>query len=81
MTKAVRNNRELGEAIRAARLGKNLRQVDVARKASLRQALISEMENGATSARVDTVFKVLAALELDLAIIPRHSAAFDPTDY
>jgi len=81
MTKAVRNNKELGEAIRAARVGRKMRQVDVARKASLRQALISEMENGATSARVDTVFKVLAALELDLAIIARRSAGFEPTDY
>jgi len=78
---AIRNNKELGEAIRAARLKKDLRQVDVARKASLRQALISELENGATSARVDTVIKVLAALDLDLAIVPRRSAAFEPTEY
>jgi len=78
---AIRNHKELGEAIRAARLKKDLRQVDVARKASLRQALISELENGATSARVDTVLKVLAALDLDLAIVPRRSAAFEPTEY
>lgn len=81
MTMAIRNNKELGETIRAARLKKNLRQVDVARKASLRQALISELENGATSARVDTVLKVLAALDLDLAIVPRRSAVFEPTEY
>ena len=78
---AIRNNKELGEAIRAARLQKGLRQVDVARKASLRQALISELENGATSARIDSVLKVLAALDLDLAIVPRRGAAFEPMDY
>lgn len=77
----VRTNKQLGEAIRAQRLKLKLRQTDLARKASVRQALISELENGATSARVDTVLKVLAALDLDLTIIPRQSAAFEPSAY
>lgn len=81
MPVAVRNNKELGEAIRARRLKKDLRQVDLARKASVRQALISELENGAISARLDTVLKVLAALDLDLAIATRRKAGFDPTEY
>ena len=81
MPVTIRNNKELGEAIRAERLKKELRQVDLARKASVRQALISELENGATSARVDTVLKVLAALDLDLAIVTRRKAEFDPTEY
>ena len=77
----VRNDNELGESIRAERLKRGLRQVDLARKASVRQALVSELENGVTNARMETVFKVLAALDLDLAIIERHKAAFDPTAY
>lgn len=81
MPVTIRNNKELGEAIRAERLKQELRQVDLARKASVRQALISELENGATSARVDTVLKVLAALDLDLAIATRRKAEFDPTEY
>lgn len=81
MPVTIRNNKELGEAIRAERLKKELRQVDLARKGSVRQALISELENGATSARVDTVLKVLAALDLDLAIVTRRKAEFDPTEY
>ena len=81
MVKTIRNNKEFGEAIRLARLKQNLRQVDLARKASVRQALISELENGATSARLDTVIKVLAALDMDLSTIPRRKAEFDPTVY
>jgi HTH-type transcriptional regulator / antitoxin HipB len=77
----VRNDGELGESIRAERLKQGLRQVDLARKASVRQALVSELENGVTNARMETVFKVLAALDLDLAIVARHKAAFDPTAY
>jgi len=46
-----------------------------------RQALISDLENGVTSARLDTVIKVLAALGKDLFVMPRQKAEFDPTEY
>ncbi|MDA8059257.1 MAG: helix-turn-helix domain-containing protein [Nitrospiraceae bacterium] len=81
MPATIRNNKELGEAIRAERLKQGLRQVDLARKASVRQARISELETGATSPCVDTVLKVLAALDLDLAIETRRKAELDPTGY
>ncbi len=81
MEKVIRNNKELGEAIRQARKNKDLRQVDVAQRASVRQALVSELENGATTAKLDTVIRVLAALDLDLSIVPRGKARFDPTEY
>jgi len=81
MGKVIRSNKELGAVLRMARKDKNLRQVDVARKASVRQALVSDLENGATMARLDTVMRVLAALDLDLSIIPRRKAGFDPTAY
>ena len=58
-----------------------MRQVDVALKASVRQALVSDIENGVTKARLDTVIRVLAALDLDLAIVPRRKTGFDPTEY
>ena len=81
MDKAIRNNKELGEALRQARTEKDLRQVDIARKAGVRQALVSDLENGATTAKLDTVLKLLAALDMDLSVIPRRKAAFDPTEY
>lgn len=81
MQVTIRNNKELGEAIRAERLKKNLRQIDLASRASVQQALISNIENGATSARADTVLKVLAALDMDLALVPRRKAEFNPTEY
>ena len=81
MEKILRNNKDLGEAIRLARKNKALRQVDVAQRASVRQALVSDLENGATKARLDTVIRVLAALDMDLSIVPRRTAEFDPTEY
>ncbi len=77
----IRNNKEFGEIVRKTRLKQKLRQVDLARKASVRQALISDLENGATSARLDTVIKVLAALGKDLSVVQRKKAEFDPTEY
>jgi len=77
----IRNNKEFGEAIRKARIKHDLRQADLARKASIRQALVSELENGATTAKIDTVIKVLAALDMDLSVVPRRKAEFDPTEY
>jgi HTH-type transcriptional regulator/antitoxin HipB len=81
MERAIRNNKELGETIRLVRKNKRMRQVDVAKKASVRQALVSELENGATYAKIDTIIKVLAALEMDLTIVPRRKAEFDPMEY
>ncbi len=81
MGKVIRGNKDLGAAIRLVRKAKNLRQVDVAQKASVRQALVSDLENGATMAKLDTVMRVLAALDLDLSIISRRKTGFDPTEY
>jgi len=81
MGKTIRSNKDLGAAIRLARKDKNLRQVDVAQKASIRQALVSELETGATTAKLDTVIRVLAALDLDLSIIQRRKTGFEPTEY
>ncbi len=81
MGRIIRNNKDLGEAIRLARKNQDFRQVDVAQKASVRQALVSDLENGATTAKLDTVIRVLAALDMDLSIVPRRKAGFDPTEY
>jgi len=52
MVKVIRSSKEPGAALRMARRARNLRQVDVARKASVRQALVSDLENGMTMARL-----------------------------
>jgi HTH-type transcriptional regulator/antitoxin HipB len=81
MVAPIRSNKDFGEAVRRARLDLGLRQVDLARKASVRQALISEVENGAINAKLDTVRKILAALDMDISVVPRQKAEFDPTEY
>ncbi len=81
MDKVIRSNRDLGAVIRLVRKQKNLRQLDVARKAAVRQASIADIENAATTANLNTITKVLSALDLDLVIIPRRTTEFDPMEY
>ncbi len=77
----IRNEKQLGALIRTARKKRRWRQVDLARRASMRQPLISELENGTSSSRLDTILKVLAALDLDLSVIGRRAHAFEPAEY
>ncbi|WP_259781054.1 helix-turn-helix domain-containing protein [Aestuariispira ectoiniformans] len=67
--------------IRTTRKKKGWRQVDLARQASMRQQLISDLENGVAASRLDTILKVLAALELDLSVTARREPSFDPLEY
>jgi len=78
---AVRSEQQLGAAIRTARKHKGWRQIDLARQACMRQQLISELETGASSARLDTILKVIAALDLDLSVTERCAPSIDPSQY
>ena len=77
----VRSQKQLGALIRTARKKRGWQQIDLAHRASMRQPLISELENGVFSSRLDTILKVLAALELDLTVTNRRAPFFDPSKY
>lgn len=77
----IRSALTLGAAVYAARKRKGWRQSDLARRASVRQQLISDLENGIRTPRLDTMVKVLAALDLDLKVAPRQARPFDPSVY
>jgi len=81
MQKVIRSAKEFGAAIRLARKKQDMRQVDVAQKASIRQAIVSDLENGVAAAKLDTVLRVMAALDMDVSISPRRKTGFDPTAY
>lgn len=77
----IRNEKQLGDLIRTARRKKGWRQINLARKASTTQKAISNLETGAFSSRLDTVLKVLAALDLDLTVTDRQPATFTASAY
>jgi transcriptional regulator with XRE-family HTH domain len=61
----------LTDAIRTARLDRQLSQAALAARLGLRQRQISDLERGTVDARVSTIQNVARALDLELMLIPR----------
>lgn len=61
----------LAHIIREFRYEKNLSQSDLAEIAAVKQATISAFENSPDSTKLETFFKILYALELELIVQPR----------
>lgn len=70
----IRTPEQIGAAIRRLRKLRGISQKELGNRLSLRQAKISEIENGAPGTALDTLFDVLAALELDLLVQPRNQS-------
>lgn len=63
----------LGIAIRNERINQKLTQQALAEQAGVFQKTISALENRTASVSIETLFKVLGALELQLTLSDRHS--------
>lgn len=64
----ARNAKQIGNEIRRQRKTLKLTQAVLGEKVGLRQATISEIESGSPTAKLDTILKVLAALDLEFQI-------------
>lgn len=71
MSQLVRSPSQLGVLIHNARTLRNLSQQALADLVGTGQKTISRIENGHDGVRLDTLFGILAALELDLHLGPR----------
>jgi HTH-type transcriptional regulator / antitoxin HipB len=67
----VTSARQLAVTVRDHRHLRQLSQSDVADLVSLRQETISAFENKAERTKLDTLFRILAALNLEIHIVPR----------
>lgn len=76
MKTLVRDARQLGNLIRRARKQQALSQRDLGDRAGLRQETISLLENGNPAAKTETVLSVLAALNLELQVVPRSQGGY-----
>ena len=70
METIARTPLQLGNSIRQRRRQLGLTQDRLAAKIGMRQRTVSDLESSA-AARVDTVLRTLAALDLELVIRPR----------
>lgn len=68
MKSVVNSPRILGQCIRRARKNKNLSQQEAGSPFKLDQTTISSIEQGAAGTRIETLFRLLAALDLELVI-------------
>ena len=64
--------KELGETLRQYRKAKALTQTAVGGPVNLEQSKISRIEKGALAIELNTLFRLLAALDLELVVQPRQ---------
>lgn len=74
MDQIVRTTKDLGNALRNARKAKNLTQAELADMAGIWQRTVSTIETSANGAKAETIFDLLAALDLELHVVSRSKS-------
>lgn len=75
MKQFARTTKDIGQTIRQARKDRSLTQKNLAVKSGVWQETISKVENGVASTKMETIFALLAALDLELQIHPRSKGS------
>jgi HTH-type transcriptional regulator/antitoxin HipB len=63
----------LAQALKNARTDKKLTQQETAETIGIKQSTVSGFENQPDKARIETLFKLLSALELELHVTERNN--------
>jgi len=77
MDKLARTPNDIGHAIRQARKQQALSQQALATKSGVWQETISKIENGSPGTRLETIFDLCAALNLEIVIAERSKGSND----
>lgn len=80
MTQLARSPKQLGSLIQSARLRQNLTQQSLASLVGTGQKTISRIEGGHAGTKLETLFGLLAALDLDIEVGPRRKGAAELGD-
>lgn len=80
MMSIARSPKQVGAILQNSRTQSGLTQAQLADLAGLRQATISTLEGGYAEVRLQTIFDVLAALDLEMAIRPRSKSSASDID-
>jgi len=73
MDQLICSPKSLGSAIRRQRKAKKLSQSEAGSDFKLDQTTVSSIEQGAAGTRLETLFRMLAALGLEMVIKPKKS--------
>lgn len=71
MNTYITTSKLLAHTLREYRYRAGLSQADIARIANVKQSTISAFENHPDATKIETFFKILFALELELSVQPR----------
>ena len=71
MDQLIYSPKALGSALKRQRKEKNLSQQKAGSDFKINQTTISSIEQGAPGTRLETLFRILAALELEMIIRPK----------
>ena len=70
----LHSTQELAEYIRDCRKRQKLSQAEVGDRVGIKQATISSFENNPEGTKLETLFKLMSALDLELQVIPKEKA-------
>jgi HTH-type transcriptional regulator / antitoxin HipB len=71
MEQVIRSPKQAGEALRRQRNARGLNQTGLADLAGLRQESVSKIETGNPGTRFESIFALLAALDLEFIVRKR----------
>lgn len=77
MKHLVRTPKNIGHAIRQARKEKNLTQKELASMSGVWQETISKIETGSSGTKLETIFDLMAALDLEITVSERSKGISD----
>lgn len=67
----IHNPDDLSAFVRTHRKSQGLSQAEVADRVGLKQATVSEFENKSEGTKLDTLFRILSAANLECHIVPK----------
>jgi len=77
MIQKISSPETLGQALRAERKHKGMSQKVVGHSVGMEQHTISKIEKGNPGTELNTLFRLLAALELELTLQPRQKPVLE----
>lgn len=77
MIRKIVSPESLGHALREVRKEKGINQTEAGKPVMVDQATVSKIEQGKPGTRLDTLFRLMASLDLELVLQPRQRAGRD----
>ena len=77
MQHLARSAKDIGHAIREIRKAKGLTQTQLAAESGIWQETISKVENGHGGTKLETLFDLIAALDLEVIVADRSKGNTD----